>query len=115
MYTLDIKRDIALLGTVWLKGQNGQNHRAISVSHIPLLWKKNEKPPAPFQGVDFQASLYHGKQRGFMEERVSAIDLTEEIFLALKDFFAGTIECGVTEIDLTLYNGQKFKIAIQEN
>ena len=50
-----------------------------------------------------------------MDNKVSAIDLTEDIYLAIKDYFVGKVECGVTEIDLTLYNGQKFKISIHEN
>ena len=49
-----------------------------------------------------------------MDNKVSAIDLTEDIYLAIKDYFVGKVECGITEIDLTLYNGQKFKISVQK-
>ncbi len=50
-----------------------------------------------------------------MSEKIRAIDLTEELFTALKDYFVAKVECGVTEIFVTFVNGQKFKITVEEN
>ena len=49
-----------------------------------------------------------------MDKKITAIDLTEDICIVLKDMFVCKTECGVTDIGITFLNGQKFKIVIQE-
>ena len=49
-----------------------------------------------------------------MDNKISAIDLTEDIYLAIKDYFVAKVECGVTEITLRFINGQNFKITIEQ-
>lgn len=49
-----------------------------------------------------------------MSEKIRAVDFTEEVYLALKDYFVAKVECGVIEIFVTFMNGQKFKITVEE-
>ena len=49
-----------------------------------------------------------------MQNTISAIDFTEEIFTALKDYFIGKAVCAVDEITFTLLGGQKFVVSIKE-
>lgn len=50
----------------------------------------------------------------FMQNAISAIDFTEEVYTALKDYFIGNAVCGVDQITFTLLGGQKFVISIRE-
>lgn len=49
-----------------------------------------------------------------MNAKINAIDFTEEVYSALKDYFIGKIECGVTDITVTFITGEKFKITIEQ-
>lgn len=49
-----------------------------------------------------------------MNDNISEIDFTEEVYTALKDYFVAKIECGVTDITVNFLNGQKFKITIEQ-
>ena len=49
-----------------------------------------------------------------MGERVSAIDFTEDLYTALKDYFIAQVECGVTDITVTFLTGDKFKVTVNK-
>lgn len=64
----------------------------------------------------FQGSLYHVKNNKVvrMSEKINAIDFTEDLYVAIKDYFIGVIECGVTDITVTFLTNDKFKITVEK-
>ncbi|MDE5943252.1 MAG: hypothetical protein K2H30_03485 [Clostridia bacterium] len=49
-----------------------------------------------------------------MNNRITAVDFTEEIYTSFKDSFVAKIVCRVDEICVEFSNGQKFIIEIKE-
>ncbi len=49
-----------------------------------------------------------------MSEKINAIDFTEDLYVAIKDYFIGVIECGVTDITVTFLTNDKFKITVEK-
>ncbi|MDE5942929.1 MAG: hypothetical protein K2H30_01810 [Clostridia bacterium] len=49
-----------------------------------------------------------------MSSKFSAIDFTEDLYSAIKDYFLAEIVCGVTDIIVTFITGDSFKISVEK-
>ncbi|MDE6867728.1 MAG: hypothetical protein K2J83_01105 [Clostridia bacterium] len=49
-----------------------------------------------------------------MGDKIRAIDFTEDLYSAIKDYFIAETVCGVTDITLTFITGDKFQITIKK-
>ncbi len=49
-----------------------------------------------------------------MDNKITALNFTEDLYTAVKDYFIAQVECGVTEITVKFLTGDKFKIIIEK-